>query len=108
MNENTFEQILSSRLTKLVILVILFLFSILTGFAVWEDGMIGIFLGQFKTFGGAQVLIDLMIALSFILVWMWFDTKKTGAMFLPWFLITLIAGSYGPLLYLLFRKSNQN
>lgn len=93
-----------SGISKTILLIITIAFSILTALALWQLGPLGIFKHQFENFGGAQVLIDLVIVCSLMLVWIWDDSKKTNRKFWPWLLITLIAGSFGPLLYLLFRK----
>ena len=58
-----------------------------------------------QTSAGWQVLADLTIALTLFLVWMWQDAKVTRRNPWPWILITLTLGSFGPLIYLLTRKS---
>ncbi len=74
-------------------------FTVLTGLAIYNDGLLEIFATQFATYGGAQVLIDLVIACMFFLAWMIPHARSSGRN--PWFYVavTLIAGSYGPLLY---------
>lgn len=72
----------------------------LTILAVRERGYVGIFALQLSSFAGAQVLFDLVIALVMVLVWLKRDARRTRRAFLPWLLITLAAGSFGPLLYL--------
>jgi len=52
------------------------------------------------------VLVDLVIALTLVLVWMWRDAQATGRNVWPWVLLTLVAGSFGPLGYLLTRQSH--
>lgn len=94
-------------LIKIVLLVVTLLFSILTALAVWQNGVRGIFEHQFKNFGGIQVWVDLVIALTIFMVWMWRDAKATNRNPWPWIIITLAAGSFGPLLYLLFRNSDK-
>lgn len=96
-----------SRLIKTVLLTATVLFSVLTAAAVWQVGVLGIFEHQFKNFGGIQVWVDLVIALSFFMIWMWRDAKASNRNPWPWIIITLAAGSFGPLLYLLSSKSNK-
>ena len=51
-----------------------------------------------------QVLADLAIALVLVLVWLWRDAKATGRNPVPWVVLTLATGSFGPLIYLLTRR----
>jgi hypothetical protein len=83
-----------------------FLFAILTGIALWKHGYSGVLGHQFQNFAGGQVFADLVIALSLATLWMWHDAKATGRSIWIWIFITLIFGSFGPLLYLLTRKTN--
>ena len=89
---------------KTILLSVSIAFAVLTGLALWHHGYWGILEPHFKTFGAAQVLADLAIALSLFLVWMWRDAKQTGRSPWPWLCLTLVAGSFGPLLYLLTRR----
>jgi hypothetical protein len=91
---------------KSLLLVVLLAFSLLTGVAVLNHGVWGIFEPLVTTWSGAQVLADLVIALSLFLAWMWRDAKRSGRNPWPWFLLTLAAGSFGPLLYMLTRRMN--
>ena len=90
---------------RAILILILIGFSILTGLALWQHGYWGIFEPQLKSFAGAQVLVDLVIALGLFLVWMFRDAKASGRNPWPWLVITLTVGSFGPLLYLLTRKN---
>lgn len=89
---------------KPLLLAILGLFGALTGVALWQHGYWGIFEPLVRTTGGAQVLVDLCIALGLFLVWMFRDARRLGRNPWPWVVLTLAAGSFGPLLYLLTRR----
>jgi hypothetical protein len=89
---------------RTIVLLILFPFTVLSAAALWYHGYWGIFEPLFKTFGAGQVLADLVISLTLFTVWMWQDAKATGRNPWPWMAITLVAGSFGPLIYLLTRK----
>ncbi len=89
---------------RTLLLVTLAAFGALTGLALWHHGYWGILEPHFKTFGAAQVLADLVIALALFLVWMWRDARATGRNPWPWLVLTFAAGSFGPLLYLLTRQ----
>lgn len=101
------ENILNDSRTKLLLIAVTVPFTALTAAAVWQNGFLGIFEYQFKNFGGVQVLIDLIIALSFFIVWMWNDAKNGKRNPWPWIMLTLVAGSFGPLFYLISRKPDQ-
>lgn len=84
------------------------LFGVLSAVAVWHHGYLGIFSGQIQSWGGAQVLVDLAIALTLVLVWMWRDAQASGRNVWPWVALTLLAGSFGPLGYLLTQQGRSS
>jgi hypothetical protein len=90
---------------RTLLIVTLILFGALSAAALAQHGYFGVFALPFQTFGGMQVLADLVIALTLVLVWMWNDAKATGRNVWPWIIATLALGSFGPLVYLLTRKS---
>jgi hypothetical protein len=90
---------------RIVLTTTLSAFLTLTAVALWQQGYWGIIAPHFQSSGGAQVFVDLVIALSLFLVWMWRDAKATGRNPWPWLALTLVAGSIGPLIYLLARKT---
>jgi hypothetical protein len=92
---------------RTLIIITLGLFGALSAAAMWQHGYWGILEPHFQSFGGAQVLADLIIALTLVMVWMWNDAKATGRNVWPWMIATLALGSFGPLGYLLTRKSAQ-
>lgn len=86
---------------KFVLVMVLAAFSGLTLAAVAQHGYVGIFAYQFQNLGGLQVLADLGIALLLVLAWLWQDARANARNPYPWVVLTLAAGSLGPLLYLL-------
>ena len=90
---------------RTLILLTLLAFGALTAAALWQHGYWGILAPHFQTFGGAQVLVDLVIALTLFMVWMWQDARATRRNVWPWIVLTLLGGSFGPLLYLLTRQA---
>lgn len=91
-------------MTKPILTLLLLALAPLTAVALWHDGYWGIFARQLQTWGGAQVLADLAIALCLVLAWLWKDARQTGRNPWPWLVLTLLAGSFGPLLYLLTAR----
>jgi hypothetical protein len=90
---------------RTLIVITLLLFGALTAVALWRHGYWGIIAPHFQTYGAGQVLADLVIALTLVMVWMWRDARTTGRNAWPWIVATLVLGSFGPLFYLLTRKA---
>ena len=76
----------------------------ITAGAIWMEGLAGIFAAVVQSYGSMQIFADLVIALTLVLVWMWRDAKNNGRNIWPWIVITLVAGSFGPLLYFISGK----
>lgn len=91
-------------MSRPLLILVLLAFGALSAVAVWQHGIVGIFAWQLQNTAGLQVLVDLVIALGLFCVWMWRDATANGRRPLPWLLLTLAAGSFGPLLYLLTRR----
>lgn len=92
---------------KPLLVVVLVLFGALSAFALREHGYVGIFLSPLGSLASTQIFFDLVIALSLVMVWMWQDAKAIGRNVWPWIATTLAFGSFGPLFYLLTRKSEK-
>lgn len=82
-------------------------FAVLTALALRDHGYWGIVEPHFQSFGAGQVLADLAIALSLVMVWLWRDARQRGRNPWVWLVVTLVAGSFGPLLYLLTRRPSR-
>jgi len=89
---------------RALIVLVLALFAVLSGVALWYHGYWGIIAPTFRSFAAAQVFADLVIALALVMVWMWRDARAQGRNPWPWILATLVVGSFGPLVYLLSRR----
>lgn len=89
---------------RALLVLTLLLFGALSAVALWQHGYWGIIAPHFQSFGGGQVLADLVIALTLVMVWMWHDARAAGHNPWPWIVATLVVGSLSPLLYLLIRK----
>ena len=87
-----------------ILVLVLLDFTALTGWALYEVGYLGIFQAGLVGPGAMQVLADLVIVCGLACVWMVADARARGANPWPYVLITLAAGSFGPLLYLLQRQ----
>ena len=94
---------------QVVLGIVLFDFLALTVWAVYQVGYIGFFAMMMTNAATITVFVDLVIALTLILGWMWRDANERGVSFLPYMLLTLALGSVGPLLYLIrhvFREES--
>ena len=88
-------------MSRKLLLPITIAFTCLSGVALWEHGYWGIWKPLLTTWSGAQVLADLLIALSLVLSWLYRDARANGRAYVPWVIVTLLLGSFGPLFSLL-------
>ena len=86
---------------KPVLAAIFLLFGVYSLYVMYEVGYVGIFTAVAASPGSLQVAFDLVIACLLISFWMVSDARAHGRNPWPFVLITLVAGSFGPLLYLL-------
>jgi len=89
------------NLNTVLLLLVSAAFGALSLVAIAEHGYIGIFTNLFQNSAGWQALADLGIACGLIMVWMVGDARAKGRTAWPYLVLTLAAGSVGPLLYLL-------
>ena len=90
---------------KLFAIIILIPFSILSAYAVFKVGYVGIFDYHIHSPAGWQVFVDLVIACVLCLTWLIPEAKRNERNPVPFVIITLFLGSFGPLLYLATDKS---
>ncbi|MEM8660965.1 MAG: DUF2834 domain-containing protein [Pseudomonadota bacterium] len=88
--------------TRALAIILLVPFTVLTAYTVVQVGYIGIFDYQRHSPAGWQVFADLVIALLLVLTWLIVDARRNGRNPWPWVVVTLVSGSFGPLLYLIF------
>lgn len=90
-----------------VVVIVILAFGVLTGCAVAKVGYIGILDAGLANWGSMQIFVDLVISRALACVWMVLDAREYGANPWPYVVITLFAGSFGPLLYLLRRMAGR-
>ena len=93
---------MSGRLIALIAVILAF--GALSAQALMEAGYFGIFLQHFETYAGMQVLTDLVIVCVLAIIWMIGDAKTSGVNPWPFVVLTLAAGAFGPLFYLVARE----
>lgn len=96
------ETLMTARL--LLLIVVAAAFGGLTTLALMDVGYLGIIEPHFQSWGAGQVFADLVILAVLLCVWMVNDARQRGGNAWPFVAITLIAGSFGPLLYLVVRE----
>jgi uncharacterized membrane protein YqjE len=79
-------------------------FAVLTALALLDVGFFGILQPHFRSWGGAQVFVDLVIVCLLACIWMVRDSRQSGLSPWPFVVLTLLAGSFGPLVYLALRE----
>jgi len=89
------------NLNTVLLLVVFAAFGALSLVALAEHGYFGLFLYQFQTTAGWQVLADLAVACGVGIIWMLGDARRNGRQAWPYVLMTLALGSFGLLAYLL-------
>ncbi|MBM3643184.1 MAG: DUF2834 domain-containing protein [Alphaproteobacteria bacterium] len=92
-------------MARAVLVVVLLAFSALSAVALWRHGYWGIIEPHFQSWGAAQVFADLVIACTLAMIWMWRDARARRRSPWPWLALTVVGGSFGPLLYLLTRPA---
>lgn len=88
----------------LALLLIIVLFGALSAVALLDVGYVGIIAPHFTSWGEGQVLADLVIMCVLGCIWMVLDARTRGMNAWPFVILTLVAGSFGPLVYLLVRE----
>ena len=88
----------------LTLLVVVVLFGVLTAMALLDVGYLGIIEPHFQSWGAGQVFADLVILAVLACIWMIADGRARGLNPWPFVAITVVAGSFGPLLYLVVRE----
>ena len=73
--------------------------------AVQQFGYMGIINHGLVNSAGWQILLDLVIACLLLLTWIIPDAKANNRNPWPFVAITVVLGSFGPLLYLMTKKS---
>lgn len=93
---------MSARL--LLLLLAIASFGVLTVLALADVGYWGILAPHFQSWGGAQVFVDLVILALLSCLWMVRDARTSGVSAWPFVALTLAAGSFGVLFYLVLRE----
>jgi hypothetical protein len=89
-----------SNAARIGIGLVLLAFADLNAYVLWQHGFAGFWELATANSATIAVMVDLVIALSFVSYWMWRDARRRGVSFAPYLVLTAALGSIGPLLYL--------
>lgn len=93
---------------KMLLIALLIPFSAVTLYALATVGYLGVVAYHLPSPAGWQVFADLVVALVLVCGWMIVDARKNGRIVLPYLIVTLFLGSFGPLAYLLLAPSKES
>lgn len=85
---------------RILAIVLLIPFTLLSLYAVLDVGYMGIFEHALENSAGWQLLADLAISLILVFSWLIPEALRAGRNPWPWLILTLMIGSFAPLLYL--------
>lgn len=91
-------------LQKPLLVLVTLLFCAFSLWALLQIGFVGIWQSGFANLGSAQITVDLIVACSLLVGFIARDCRAQGRRWWPWAVLTLAAGSLGPLAYLLWRQ----
>lgn len=93
---------MNSRLLAIALLVP---FTAVTVYALADVGYMGVIDQLLAAPANWQIAFDLVIALVLVLGFIFRDARQSGRNPWPYFAITLVMGSFGPLLYFALQKN---
>lgn len=86
---------------KAVLALVFAAFGAFSLYVIAQLGYLGLWQAALSNLAGWQVTVDLVITSLLLLSWLWRDARAMGRRFWLYALLTLAAGCFGPLLYLL-------
>ena len=89
------------RLRRWLLLPALLAFTGVSAWALFEHGYLALWRLPFQDSGTLQMFCDLAVGMLLVSVWMVRDARKRQVRVAPFLVLTVAAGSLGPLLYLL-------
>jgi len=81
-------------------------FAALIALAFTHDGT-AVFSLPFDSLTNTVGTIDLLIELSLVSIWMYFDARRRGTSAIPFIVMAVFLGSLGPLTYLFLRFGDE-
>lgn len=92
---------------RTVLILVTAAFGAFSLYAMWQVGFIGIWEAGFANVGAQQITLDLIVSSLLLIGFVARDCQAQGRAWWPWALLTLAAGSFGTLAYLLLGRTRQ-
>jgi hypothetical protein len=89
---------------KILLFALLGGFGLFSTYVLYGHGYIGLWQAGFTNAATLQILLDLVIACTILIAWMFRDAPQRGLNPWPYALMTLAGGSLGVLVYLIRRE----
>lgn len=93
---------------RILLILVLAAFGAYSGWVMLNHGYLGIWQAGLANPAALQVLLDLVIVCTLASAWIFADAQRSGRNPWPYLAITLTAGSFGPLVYLLLGKPQKS
>ncbi len=91
-------------MNRFALIFVILAFGAYSMYVMHAVGYFGLWQSVFVNVATIQVILDLVIVCTLACFWMVGDARKTGRNPWPYVAITLTAGSFGPLFYLLIGE----
>jgi len=92
------------KLHTLLLAAVAGAFALLSLRAIHAVGYLGILAAGLDNWGAVQIFADLVILAVLAMAWMVSDARARGLNPWPFVCVTAVAGSFGPLAYLMWRE----
>ena len=93
--------------TRSLAAVVLVVFSLFSAYVLVEHGVVGLLELILANSATTLAFVDLTIALTLAMIWMWRDAHQRGITVIPYLALTCGLGSVGPLLYLVVNGTRR-
>lgn len=87
---------------RIALWIVTLAFGAYTTWVIAQVGFVGIWQGGLANPGAQQITLDLVISSVLLMGFVARDARQQGRAWWPWALVTLLAGSFGTLGYLLW------
>lgn len=97
-----------TRLPLILLILTLSAFSVVVGYALYLQGVRGMYETVISSPMTIAMTFDLVCGLAIGMLWTWRDARARGVSAAPYFVLTVIIGCPGLLLYLIRRELDRD